>query len=249
MTNEMKYMTWKEYAAREDDIICLCVGSVEQHGPHLPMMTDAAIAYEFGLRLAEHLDMIVAPELFFGYRSLPASGGGESFPGTTSLSGKTLMDQTLDILEDFYRQGRKKFVICDGHIENQSFLGEAAYLLTHRHDDAKVVFFDWWLFVSDETLDELFEHEFPGWDCEHASVTETSLMMYLRPDLVHEDRIPDQQGVKPKGLPQVFPEPKGAVPESGILYTALGASKEMGEALVKEVISKAVPFIKENFPE
>ena len=247
MTNEMKYMTWKEYAARAEDIICLCVGSVEQHGPHLPMMTDAAIAYEFGLLLAEQLPMIVAPEVFFGYRSLPASGGGENFPGTTSLSGETLMKQTLDILEDFYRQGRRKFVISDGHIENQSFLGEAAYLLTHHHPDAKVVFFDWWLFVSDETLDELFDHEFPGWDCEHASVTETSLMMYLCPDLVHPDRIPDQQGVKPKGLPQIFPEPKGAVPESGILYTAQGASKEMCRALVEEVLKKAVPFLKENF--
>ena len=129
-TNEMKYMTWKEYEARPDAAIALCVGSVEQHGPHLPMSCDALIAYRFACALAETMDLIVAPELFFGYRSQPASGGGLHFPGTTSLSGETLIHLLDDILEDFYRQGRKRFVIVDGHYENQSFAAEAALTRT-----------------------------------------------------------------------------------------------------------------------
>ena len=244
MTNEMKWMTWKEYQSRPEDPIVLSIGSVEQHGPHLPMTTDAIIAYQFALKLAEKIDLILAPELFFGYRSLPASGGGQWFPGTTSLSGETLIALTKDILEDFYRQGRRKFVISDGHYENQSFAAEAACLFTAAHPDAKVVFFDWWRFVSMKTLDLLFDGQFPGWECEHASVTETSLMLYFCGELVHPDRIPVQAGKKPLDLPLVFPEPKGVVPESGILYTANGSSAEIGRAIAMEVVASAVPFLK-----
>ena len=243
--NEMKYMTWKEYEARPDAAIALCVGSVEQHGPHLPMSCDALIAYRFACALAETMDLIVAPELFFGYRSQPASGGGLHFPGTTSLSGETLIHLLDDILEDFYRQGRKRFVIVDGHYENQSFAAEAAYLFTARHPDAKVVFMDWWRFISRETLNVLFHNAFPGWECEHASVTETSLVMHFAPELVHADRIPHQVGKQPEDLPLIYPEPKGAVPESGILYTAEGASAEIGKVLAQEAVEKGSAFIKE----
>ena len=243
MSNDMKIMTWKEYEARPDAAIALCVGSVEQHGPHLPMTTDAILAYEFSLRLAERMDLIVAPPLYFGYRSQPASGGGQLFPGTTSLSGETLIHLVYDILQDFYRQGRRRFIITDGHYENQSFAAEAACLFTQAHPDAKVLFMDWWRFVSMETLDRLFDHQFPGWECEHASVTETSLMLYFHPELVHPERIPQQAGVKPKDLPLIFPEEPGMVPESGILYTACGASREIGEAICTEVLENAVRFL------
>ena len=97
-----------------------------------------------------------------------------------------------------------------------------------------------------ETLNRLFHHEFPGWECEHASVTETSLMLYFKPELVHTDRIPDQKGVKPKDLPLVFPEVAGTIPSSGILYTANGASREIGEAICLEVLEQGSQFINSN---
>jgi len=246
-TNEMKYMTWKEYEARKDGAIAIAVGSVEQHGPHLPMSCDTLIAYRFACALAETMDLIVAPELFFGYRSQPASGGGLHFPGTTSISGETLIRLLDDVLEDFYRQGRKRFVLVDGHYENQAFAAEAAYLFTARHPDATVVFMDWWRFISKETLDRLFHNAFPGWECEHASVTETSLVMHFAPELVHADRIPHQEGKQPLDLPLIYPEPEGAVPESGILYTAEGASAQIGKALAEEAVEKGSAFIKAAF--
>ena len=242
--NELKYMTWQEYAARPNAAIALCVGSVEQHGPHLPLGCDALIAYHFACALAEQMDLLVAPELFFGYRSQPASGGGLHFPGTTSLSGETLIRLVEDLLEDFYRQGRRHFVLVDGHCENQSFAAEAAYLFTARHSDAKVVFMDWWRFISKETLDRLFDNDFPGWDSEHASVTETSLMLHFAPQLVHTDRIPFQQGKHPLDLPLIYPEPEGAVPASGILFTAQGASAAIGKALAEEATEQGSAFIK-----
>lgn len=243
--NEIKYMTWREYAARPDAAIAICVGSVEQHGPHLPMGCDSMIAYKFGCALAETMDLLVAPEIFYGYRSLPASGGGMHFPGTTSVSGETLTRLVGDVLEDYYRQGRTKFVLVDGHYENQAFMAEAAYLFTQRHADARVVFMDWWRFVSKETLDELFENQFPGWECEHASVTETSLMLHFAPELVHVDRIPHQKGKQPKDTPLIYPEPQGVVPESGILFTAQGASAQIGKSLAEEAVINGSRFIKE----
>lgn len=233
---EMIYMTWQEYDQIHDCIVALCVGSVEQHGPHLPLTVDLIIPYEICCRLSAHHNIIVAPPVHYGYRSQPASGGGQGFPGTTAIDGITLITVIENILSDFYRQGRKKYLLMSGHFENTAYMSEAAYLFTRKHPDAKVVIANWWELVKEETLSSLFNGAFPGWEVEHASLTETSLMMHFKPELVHADRIPPQSGQKHQPRPVIHPEPKGLVPPSGILYSADGATAEIGKALADEIV-------------
>ena len=76
-----------------------------------------------------------------------------------------------------------------------------------------------------------FSEGFPGWEVEHASLVETSLVMHFRPDLGHAELIPAQKGEKHKPRPLIFPEPANLVPESGILYTAMGAGPDKGAAI------------------
>ena len=61
---------------------------------------------------------MVAPTLQYGYKSMPRSGGGQTFPGTTSLDANTLSLTLGDIISDMGAHGARRFVIVNGHFEN-----------------------------------------------------------------------------------------------------------------------------------
>jgi creatinine amidohydrolase len=236
-----EHMTWEEYReAVGRKIIILPAGSLEQHGPHLPLNVDVVIPTRFASLVAEQVDGMVLPPLSYGYKSHPTSGGGQLFPGTTSLDGATLVSLTCDILKETYRHGGRRFLIVNGHYENLAFLTEAVDLFLRAAPGAKVVLIAWWDQVSPELVDELFaEAGFPGWDTEHAAITETSLMQHFAPELVRQDRIIDDQSER-KPTYSVFPAPQDIVPKSGVLYKATYASKEKGARLAQEVTRRIV---------
>jgi len=237
-------MTWQEYRdCIASSIIFLPVGAMEQHGPHLPLSVDMILPTKMSELAAEQVGGVVLPTIPYGYKSQPTSGGGQRFPGTTSLNGNTLINVVLDILRETYRHGGRRFVVFNGHYENEMFLTEAIDLFIRGAPDARVMLLDETLLVSDEMLEELFvESGFPGWDVEHAAVIETSLMQYYAPELVREDEKVDG-GLK-RPLPyRMFPEPDDVVHESGVLYRATLASREKGEKYVKHVLPKIVEVI------
>jgi len=148
-------------------------------------------------------------------------------------------------MTEFFRQGARHIVLLNGHFENAAFLAEAARRVLPPEDTSgrKVVLVNWWEHVPDDVLQRLFPEGFPGWEVEHASLTETSLMQALAPALVRAERIPPQAGPRRQApRHKVFPEPSGLVPDSGILYAATGASAERGQALV-EVLVRALEVI------
>jgi creatinine amidohydrolase len=242
-------MTWEEYRdGVGHKILILPVGSIEQHGPHLPLNTDVVIPKGLAMMVAEAVGAMVLPPILYGYKSHPASGGGPSFPGTTSLDGSTLTHLALDILRDTCRHGGKKLMVMNGHYENVAFVAEAIDLLLREvKDSVRVLLVNWWELVSDEMLDELFaEAGFPGWEMEHAALTETSLVQYFAPELVREDRIVDDQSER---IPKysIFPPPDDIVPSSGTLYKATYASREKGEKLARHVTDFIVDIAREEF--
>ena len=237
----VEHMIWEEY--RDEvirRIIIFPVGSLEQHGPHLPLNVDVVIPTSLAKMVDEQLDAMVLPTIAYGYKSHPTSGGGQLFPGTTSLNGMTLINLTLDILKETYRHGGRRFLLLNGHYENLAFVTEAVELFIEEKSDARVVVLSWWDQVSDELVDELFAGAgFPGWDTEHAAITETSLMQYFAPELVREDRIIDDQSER-KVTYSIFPPPEDIIPKSGVLYKATYASREKGEKLAKHVVDNIV---------
>jgi len=234
----VEHMTWEEYRDQVGRrIIILPVGSLEQHGPHLPLSVDVVIPTSLAKMVCEELDAMVLPPIAYGYK---AQGGGQLFPGTTSLDGTTLINLTLDILRETYRHGGRRFLVLNGHYENAAFLTEAVGLFLRDADDTRVVILSWWDQVSDEMRDELFaEAGFPGWEVEHAAVTETSLMQYFTPELVREDRIIDDQSERVPAY-SIFPPPDDIIPKSGVPYKATFASREKGEKLAKQLAETIV---------
>lgn len=245
----MANMTWYEFNERKDrDVVILPVGSVEQHGPHLPLFTDTIISEGFSKLLADKINGIVMPSINYGYKSQPTSGGGPLFPGTIDLNGTTLISLVQDIINELIKDGIKKIAIVNSHFENQAFLLEAIDLVSRSMpNDVKIVMMSWWDLITQETIDKVFDEvKFPGWALEHAAITETSLILKFAPETVHMDRLIDE---KINEVPnyQVYPIPDDLVPKSGLLSIGRTSSKEKGDLIVDEALEGMIKIINKEF--
>jgi creatinine amidohydrolase len=154
-----------------------------------------------------------------------------------------------DLLKEFIRHGARKIWIMDGHYENAMFLSEAIDLAFDEAGvkDVKIIKNCFIQFLNDGDIDKIFPKGFPGWDLEHAAILETSLMLYLRPDLVRQDRlVPD----KAENLPpyDIYPVPKDIIPSSGILADPSGASADTGEYIVRRCLDEFERSVRREFP-
>lgn len=243
----MSNMTWNEFQQKTNNVLILPIGSTEQHGPHLPLSVDSVIAERIALKLAEKIDGIVAPTISYGYKSKPLSGGGPLFPGTIDLNGITLMNIVEDILEEFIKDGITKIFILNAHFENEAFILESVDIISKRYPNVTIIETNWWDVLSQNTIDSVFDTvPFPGWAFEHAAITETSLMMYLAPELVRENLITSEMGAEPSAYAK-YPIKKGMVPESGILAPAISSSPEKGRILTDNAVSAFVDIIYKEY--
>ena len=243
----MHHLTRVEFENNSDKVVVLPIGSTEQHGPHLPLGVDSYIAEDIAKHLAKLTDIIIAPTITYGYKSKPLSGGGPLFKGTIDLNGETLIHLVTDILCEFARDGFNKIFIENAHFENQAFIEEAMDLATAQFPKLKVVQSNWWDVLDQKTVDEIFKDvPFPGWALEHAAITETSLMMYLEPDLVRTVLMPTE--VKAQALPySVYPARHALVPDCGVLASPVGSTKEKGKLIVDKAIEGFIKIFKKEF--
>lgn len=100
--------------------VLIPVGATEQHGPHLPLRTDAMLADAMARGAAEHVAGVVMPAFSWGYKSQQRSGGGDHLTGSTSLDAAALIGQPRDILRSLLRQGARRIVLVNGHFETRS---------------------------------------------------------------------------------------------------------------------------------
>ena len=245
-------MSWTAYRDRLKDnpIIFLPVGALEQHGPHLPMGCDAILSEAMAVRVADALDGLQLPALRYGYKSQARSGGGQLFPGTTSLDGATLTATLRDILRELARHGARRIVVVNGHVENQWFLTEGIDLalrdLGPSQGQMKILRCEYWNYTPQEVLESMFEGAFPGVDLEHAALLETSMMLALQPQLVDLDAIPEDALGEFPGH-DVYPQDGRGVPSSGVLAPARAASAEKGRTLIESTVAEMVAAMRREF--
>ena len=245
-------MSWTTYRDRlkNDPIVFLPVGALEQHGPHLPMGCDAILSDAMAVRVAEALDGLLLPALCYGYKSQARSGGGQLFPGTTSLDGATLTSMMRDILRELARHGVRRVVVVNGHVENQWFLTEGIDLalrdLAPSQEQLKIVRCEYWNYTPQDVLESMFEGAFPGVDLEHAALLETSMMLALRPNLVDLDAIPEDATGDFPGH-DVYPQNGQGVPSSGVLAPARAASVEKGRTLIESTAMEMAAALRREF--
>lgn len=246
----LEEMTWPEIDAEAEKgtPLIFILGAVEQHGPHLPVGVDFFIPSGVMRLAAEKTGALLAPVIPYGFKSKPASGGGEGFQGTFSLNGTTVIAVVHDLLNAFIKKGFRNIFVLNWHYENVEFVHEGVNLAM---DDcgrkAKIVVLDNPnALVDQRILDSLFQGDFPGWDREHAAIFETSMMLALRPELVRENLIRDDEAevVLPYA---VYPAPAGTIPASGVLWHATKADRRKGEAARDAMADAIAGIIRKEF--
>ena len=186
-------LTWMDVEKLDHSktILILPVGSIEQHGPHLPLDTDTLIGLYLTDRLVETnkgFNLIILPPLRYTY-SKPSA----VFPGTVSIRGETLIKLTQDITSSFIEQKFEKLLIMNSHYENTDFLIEGLSLCPGDKNSIKIILANWWELIDEKDLVKIFGPGWKGWVDEHAALVETSLMMYIAPELVKTDKIVDDR--------------------------------------------------------
>lgn len=248
-------LTWPDYDSRVREgttPILLPIGSMEQHGHHMPMHVDVLLPVEFARRVAIETGALVAPPFTYGYKSHQKSGGGNHLPGTTSLDGATLVAALRDVIKEFARHGVRRICLVNGHFENSWFIIEGIDLALRELrwggiSDVKVVVLSYWDFVDKKTIEKLYPSGFPGWDIEHGGVLETSLMLALYPHLVNLERAIDHP---PASFPpyDVYPPKPEWTPSSGTLSSPKDASEEKGNILLDVCVQGIVKALRAEFP-
>ncbi len=163
-----------------DTVVIFPLGAFEQHGPHLPFITDAAEV----TAIVERLDQAIPDEIL----CLPTQWLGYSphhmrFKGTITAKSETHINMIIDTVTSVVSAGFNRIVLLNGHGGNIANMNVALQRLLEECPDAHVYGTSW--FTYDE-VGEIREAGPHGWG--HAGELETAVMMAVHPDLVKTDR-------------------------------------------------------------
>ena len=174
--------TADEIMAIDPELAIIPVGSLEQHGPHLPVMTDWAIAAELGKRVAEKMNAFLVP-------ALPISTCREQMgkKGSVWMEPTTFYQMMTDMVMSLKTQGFKKVAIvqCHGGIFIMTPL--IRDLNARNNPDLMVALIDGCTFFGSLYADGVIETNTEL----HAGEVETSQILAIAPETVHMDRAVD----------------------------------------------------------
>jgi creatinine amidohydrolase len=221
--------------ARQDAMVIVPVGSLEQHGPHLAVEVDSrlveGVSHATARIIAESEKVLVLPTVWTG-----VSEHHMSFGGTVSLDNAAFAAVIEGICRSVVRHGFKRIVLFNGHGGNDNALRVLTDELTTKYG-VPIVQFTYW-HAAAEPIADILETQSA---LRHACEAETSLMMVLSPDCVTEDRIalaktnaaPDSGW--PAGGGVYRWRSIGSMSVSGVLGNPEAASAEKGRLLLKAI--------------
>lgn len=238
-------MTWEEVKdlLNKTDIVLIPIGSLEQHGPHLPLATDTILAYEVAKKVAEKLKAALAPAIPFGI-----SAEHINFSGTISLSPDTFISLIRDICKSLVRHGFRKIIFINAHGGNAGIL---ATMIQALREEFKATFIlaNIWELVTEE-----FQRIRESKECKmgHADEFETSLFLAVDMSKVRLNKIRME---REKSLYKLCADPfikmnkvqiawlTEDLSESGVIGDPSKASKEKGELLINDIINNLFKFL------
>jgi creatinine amidohydrolase len=175
---------WTEIGDQVNKVVVLPLGSMEQHGRHLPLLTDTMICQEIVCRAEEELGdtALFLPMVWVG-----VSEHHRDFPGTVSVTPLTYVSILSDIAESLIGSGFKRILFLNAHGGNSTPGQMALYEVQMRHREERdlwLIFATWFSLAAPQIaiLPELKQKKVT-----HACELETSIILQLRPELVDLD--------------------------------------------------------------
>ena len=173
--------TWPEIesALADETTVLLPIGSTEQHGPHLPLGTDAMEAISVAEGVAEELDLLVAPPIWYG-----DARHHLAYPGTLALRPKTVIAVLEDLFDSLAFHGFDRVVTVNGHRRaNVAAIENAMSTAKEAHPEVDFVLADLVRIAVTAHTELMAGHPEDG---THGGEFETSFMLSAYPDLVRE---------------------------------------------------------------
>ncbi len=224
---ELGCATWPDVAATDRSfLLALPLGSLEQHGPHLPLDTDTRIAVELALRVSRaRTDVLVAPPVAYG-----ASGEHAGFPGTMLINHAVLADVLIELI----RSARASFlglVLISAHGGNHEALTLVSERCRRDGEEAMI-----WAAAA------------PGGDA-HAGRTETSVMLAIDPGVVRTEML-EAGCIEPLEaiMPRLRAEGVRPISSNGVLGDPREASEAEGEQILASMTEDLLTSLAARWP-
>ncbi|HHF09595.1 MAG TPA: creatininase family protein [Methanomicrobia archaeon] len=234
----LRDMTWEEAEeVLKNNVVVIPTGSTEQHGPQNPLGTDHLIAE----KLSQELDAVVIPTIPIGI-----SKHHRFFSGTLWVSYESFKSYLMDICMALKHHGVRKILFVNGHGGNTACLMDIA--LEMKDEDVFVRIYEWWRSLPSEAVKKIYPEnsiKYLG----HAASAETSLNMFLHPELVKIERAKDVDTVwAPKKFGGTVMYETKEFTDCGVVGFSKDASPEKGKIIFEaslEELKKLVEYIKE----
>lgn len=229
----------------KSQVVLIPVGSIENHGMHMPLGTDTLIPNKIVELLEEKCDVMIAPTVPYG-----ATDNIYGCPGTITIGTDGLVMILERITECLYRYGFRKFIILNGHGGNCKAI-ETVGMNLHKKG-AYLANLNWWLMAGELN---------PEWKGGHGGAEETAGVMGVNPDLIDTTYINEPMNlvndiadnmptigwntVEYKGATVVFPREYKYYSKNGWYGTdnpAL-ATKEWGDAMLQRMADYIAEFV------
>jgi creatinine amidohydrolase len=228
--------------------VVLPISSTEQHGPHLPLATDAILADTVAYRAAKiatsSISVLVAPMLAFG------NSHHHLFACALSLRSSTFSSVVNDLADTLVVSGFKRILVLNGHGGNDEVIKLLTRDIILRHDVA-IGACSYWQLAEDEVRAAVASElgRFPGRYPGHSGWFETSMMLAVSPHLVRTDRFPARDPDPPsffaRGIARGLAVQKSGEWQriGGYSDAPVGASAEIGEMMLNIISEKVAEAI------
>jgi creatinine amidohydrolase len=227
-----------EYKAKTRSVVIIPVGSVEEHGEHLPLCTDSLQPEYVALEVAKKTACLVAPPLRYG-----VCNSTRGFPGTISITFNALHKMMRDILEEFIRNHFRRILVLSGHAgqAHMAALRLAAQEVVWNHQTESSEERPRIMVCSDYDFAYELKGKYFSQEDGHAGTIETSRVMSIRPELVKA------KGVKSSSrFPrfEVVADSERYFP-SGVVGDATAASAKKGRMINRYVVKETAKLVEE----
>ena len=243
--------TWRDAEDQRGKVVVVPLGSLEQHGYHLPLLTDTMIGAEIARRAAAELgeSALFLPPLWLG-----ASDHHLAFPGTVSLSNDTYVAVIADLLESLIGAGFRRIFLLNAHGGNATPAHLAMYRVQLRHRELAellIAFSSWWQIAAEAVGALARPHQE---SVTHACILETSMVLQMHPELVRMELaagadIPFESAFYSPDFRRAslvdVPRPFEQISLSGAFGHPELATPELGEQLFAGATAQVVTFVRE----